>query len=103
MLTQDVQVKHTGSLLRSSLKSTIFNALHLWGIFPSAEQQATMTPDDYRQFVAAAVARVLSNKGHINTGTDSNVNRSEFFEFLILICFVRETLRTITTLLSIAS
>lgn len=74
-----------GSVFRSALKTAIFNSLHLWGILPSAEQQATMTPAAYQKFVASAVARVSLNKGYLSTGFDSNVSCLEFLEFLMLI------------------
>jgi hypothetical protein len=66
-------VKHAGTAMRSGLKKAIFNSIHLWGILPSAEERANMSPAEVQAFIAAAVAKIRVKKGYIHFGLDTMV------------------------------
>jgi hypothetical protein len=68
------QVKHAGLLMRSNLKSVIFNSIHLWGILPTAEEQATMSQADVVAFIAAAVGQLRQNRGFADYGLNINIS-----------------------------
>jgi hypothetical protein len=57
----------------------IFNNIHLYGILPSPEQQATMTADEIVQFVKNAVAALRVNDGFLHQGTDKFVSHPHVF------------------------
>jgi len=66
-----MQVKHTGSCWWLQLKNDIYQSLHLWGLIPTPEQQATMTLAQILEFKRNAVANVVKHKGYVHVGNDS--------------------------------
>jgi hypothetical protein len=66
-----MQVKHAGSCWRLQLKNDIYQSLHLWGLIPTPEQQATMTSAQILEFKRNAVANLVKHKGYVHVGNDS--------------------------------
>ena len=57
----------------TDLKAMILNAIHLWGVLPSAEERMTMSAGEVKDFVTTRVAELHSTRDYVHHGKDSEV------------------------------
>jgi hypothetical protein len=82
VLTVYFQIRHAGSNWCSSLKTYIYDSLHLWGLVLMLEERKTMTLMEIQEYTKAAVADIIRGKKFLHTG----LNATGVSQFTLVNC-----------------
>jgi hypothetical protein len=54
-----------------SLKTYIYDSLHLWDLVPTLDERKTMTPMEIQEYTKAAVADIIEGKKFLHAGLNA--------------------------------
>ena len=66
-----IQIRHAGFRWWSTLKTEIYNLLHLWQLTPTAQECQNVTIAEIQTFTMNAIANICWTKGYVHSGENS--------------------------------